>query len=230
MSRVDLHPGWVLHRRPWRESSLLIELLTPEYGRLALVARGARGARSPWRGLAEPFIPLQASWLRRGEMGTLTALEPIGDSTRLAGRSLWCGLYVNELVIRLTARDDPSPELFTLYGKVMLQLTDSERLGVALRRFELGLLDLLGIMPDLAHEANGGGAISPQGIYRLDPDLGALPATDRTGQVFEGKLLLGLAQGEIADQEVADRAKPITRLLIDRQLGGQPLHTRRLFH
>ncbi len=230
MSRVDLHPGWVLHRRPWRESSLLIELLTPEFGRLALVARGARGARSPWRGLAEPFIPLQASWSRRGEMGTLTALEPIGDSTRLAGRSLWCGLYANELVIRLTARDDPSPELFTLYGRLMLQLTDPDGLSVALRRFELGLLDLLGVMPDLSRDAGSGQAVAPERIYRFDPDLGAVPATDRAGQVFEGQMLLDLAQGKIVDAEMAARARPLTRLLIDRQLGGQALNTRRLFN
>ena len=229
MSRIDLQPAWVLHRRAWRESSLLVDVLTPVHGRLVLVARGARAARSPWRGLAEPFIPLQASWTRRGDMGTLTALEAIGDSTRLTGRALWCGLYVNELVMRLTARDDPSPELFTLYSRLMLALTEPERLSIGLRRFELGLLDLLGVMPDLTREAGGECMVSLQGRYHVDPELGPVPAGQGGADVFSGELLLALAEDKLEIGDVATQTRALTRLLIDRQLGGKPLQTRSLF-
>ncbi len=229
MSRVELQPCWVLHRRAWRESSLLVEVLTPSWGRLGLVARGARGARSPWRGLLEPFIPLQASWTRRGEMGTLSALEPIGDSVRLGGRALWCGLYVNELLMRLTGRDDPAPELFTLYGRLMLALTDPAGLAVALRRFELALLDLMGVMPDLAHEADGNRVVIAEGLYHVDPERGPRAVSRPGPDVFGGDLLLALAHDRIEDAEVAARSRALTRLLLDRQLGGKPLHARSLF-
>ncbi|TVQ39282.1 MAG: DNA repair protein RecO [Wenzhouxiangella sp.] len=229
MSRVELQPCWVLHRRAWRESSLLVEILTPVHGRLGVVARSARAARSPWRGLAEPFIPLQASWVRRGDMGTLTALEPVGDSVRLVGRALWCGLYVNELVLRLTARDDPSPELFTLYGHLMLAMTETGKLAVALRRFELALLDLLGVMPDLAREADSDRAVLAEGLYHVDPERGPVPAAGPGRHVFSGELLLALAHDRIDEGDLAARSRALTRLLLDRQLGGKPLHTRSLF-
>lgn len=228
MALSDLQAGWIVHRRPWRESSLLIEFLARDAGRVGLVARGARSARSAWRGLAEPFMPLQASWTRRGELGTLTGLEPAGRQRRLGGRALWCGLYANELLLRLLERDDPHPSLFDAYGELLAGLVAGELAqSLLLRRFELALLTEMGVAPDLGREADGR-AIESDGLYHLQPETG-LVAVDRRGPaVFSGAAVQALSAGWTDHRGLAREMREMMRLLIDHQLGGRELKSRRL--
>lgn len=229
MIRVEQQPGWVLHRRPWRESSLLIELFSRDYGRIGLVARGARGARSAWRGQAEPFAPLSVGWSRRGEMGTATGLEPAGRRHPLKGRALWCGLYANELLLNLLARDDPAPAVYSAYEQLLASLASSEPQASSLRRFELDLLEGLGVVPDLYHEASTEADIQPERLYHLVPETG-LVAVDRPGRnVFPGRSVLVLTGQQPSDPDSASQARAMTRLLLDHQLGGKALKTRELF-
>ncbi|QOC23479.1 DNA repair protein RecO [Wenzhouxiangella sp. AB-CW3] len=229
MSADQAQLGWVLHRRPWRESSLLIEFFGREQGRTGLVARAARSARSPWRGLAEPFALLSARWTRRGEMGTLTGLEPAGHRVMLSGRALWCGLYANELIMKLLARDDPSPEIFEAYALLIEQLGNDQPLASAVRTFELALLGALGVAPDFTHDANDGSPIDPSARYHLDPEAGFLPV-QRDGQaVYAGQTILALA-GQVEESAAgALDSRRLMRQLIDHQLAGRPLESRRLF-
>lgn len=229
MTRVEEQPGWVLHRRPWRESSLLVEYFSRDYGRVGLVARAARGARSTWRGSLEPFTPLLASWTRRGEMGTLTAIDSGGSSCRLEARALWCGLYANELLIRLLARDDPAAGAFDAYGKLLAELPGTDSLGMALRRFELGLLMDMGVVPDLGLETASSRPIEDGKRYHLDPESG-LTEVDRAGPgVVDGAVLQALITGDEVDGVQAGQLRGLMRRLIDHQLGGRPLQTRKLF-
>lgn len=229
MSRVEQQPGWVVHRRPWRESSLLVEFFAREYGRIGLVARGARSARSAWRGLAEPFVPLVASWSRRGEMGTLTSLESAGPRRVLTGRALWCGLYVNELLLRLLQRDDPHPDVFDACDIVLGGLADGdEPQSMLLRRFELALLQGMGVAPDFGFDAAAGEAIEADGLYHLQPEVGFVPV-DRPGPgVFGGTAIRSIAAGSTDDRETAREMRELMRLLIDHQLAGRELASRRL--
>jgi len=221
--------GWVLHRRPWRESSLLIEFFSHHQGRIGLVAKGARSARSAWRGLAEPFCPLTATWTRRGEMGTLTGLDPAGSRYLLTGRALWCGLYANELILKLLLRDDPSPELFGIYGELLSELATDSELGPAVRRFELGLLASLGVSPDFEHDAVNGQSVKADGLYHLDPESGFIP-TDRPGPtVYPGDAILALAGGMKDRLHGGRECRRLMRQLIDHQLAGRQLESRRLF-
>ncbi len=229
MSRVEQQSCWVLHRRPWRESSLLLELFSDEFGRIGLVARGARGARSAWRGLAEPFVPLTASWTGRGELGTLTGLEPTGQRVVLKGRALWCGLYANELLLKLLARDDAAPTLFTAYGQLLEGLGAGLSQAGLLRRFELAMLGALGVVPDLHHDAVTGQAVEAGRLYHVRPETGLVAAAAPGRDVFSGRAALVLT-GQIVDDPAASReARQLTRLLLDHQLGGKPLKTRELF-
>jgi DNA repair protein RecO (recombination protein O) len=107
--RISLQPAYILHSRPYRESSLLLEAMGREHGRIGLVARGARGARSRWKNMLQPFRPLLLSWTQRGELGTLTGADQVASPPALAGESLFCGLYANELMIRFLQRSDPHP-------------------------------------------------------------------------------------------------------------------------
>lgn len=229
MSRVENEPAWVLHRRPWRESSLLIELFSHDHGRLAVVAKGARGARSAWRGLGEPFNPLRAGWLKRGEMGTLTALEPDGEQRRLPGRALWCGLYANELLIRLIGRESPCPTLFVNYTVLLDELAAGQPQAACLRRFEMALLDELGVVPDLCHEVLSGDAVLPDGRYHLEPESGVLPVASSTQSSVSGAALLMLAGVMVPQPAQSAEMRAVARRLIDHQLDGQTLKTRELF-
>jgi DNA repair protein RecO (recombination protein O) len=227
--RVEQQPCWILHRRPWRESSLLLEVFSRDHGRAGLVAKGARGSRSAWRGLSEPFAPLVISWTRRGELGTTTGIESAGERRPLKGRALWCGLYVNELVTKLLGRDDPAPMLFGAYQRVLNELVKTPEPGIALRGFELALLGELGVAPDLRVEAASGDSVEPDGLYHLRPESG-LVAVDRPGSdVFEGRVALALAGDHPWNQTIARQARNLIRRLLDHQLDGRPLKTRDLF-
>lgn len=228
MTRVEGQTGWVVHRRSWRESSLLLEFFTREFGRIGLVAKGARSARSAWRGLAEPFTPLMASWSRRGEMGTLTALDNAGPRCMLTGRALWCGLYVNELLLRLLERDDPHPEVFDACGVVFEGLSaGDEPQSLLLRRFELALLEGMGVAPDFDRDV-AGQAIVAGGLYHLQPEAGFV-AVDRPGAgVFSGNAIRAVAAGTARTRETAREMRELMRLLIDHHLAGRQLASRRL--
>lgn len=201
-----------------------------ELGRVGLVARGARSARSPWRGLGEPFVPLEAEWTRRGEMGTLTRLEPAGPRPQLAGRSLWCGLYANELLICLVGRDEPLPEVFAAYEQLLSALAGDPDPAAGLRAFELALLRALGVAPDLACEAGSGVAIRPEGWYRLEPEAGFFAVAGPQGRhVYSGQAILALERGEAVEPSHRRSGRDITRCLLDHQLDGRVLNTREWF-
>lgn len=228
MSRYEATGCWILHRRPWRESSLLIELLTRDHGRIGLVARGLRSQVSPWRGLGEPFNPLRVAWTRRGEMGTLTDIESVGARVPLSGRALWCGLYANELILSLVGRDEPVPPLSDAYSDLLPRLACESGQAEALRRFELAILCTLGVAPDLEHETLSAEPISPDGYYRLEPETGFLAAAPGRG-VYSGRAILGLGGRMEPSAEERRQGRDILRMLIDHQLDGRVLKTRELF-
>lgn len=229
LARFEHLHGWVIHRRAWRESSLLVEFFSREQGRVGLVAKGARSARSAWRGQIEPYIPLSASWLRRGEVGTMTALESLEAGLALTGQALWCGFYANELVLRLLKRDDPHPEVFDAYSAALVGLAQGEKAqALVLRRFEMELLRGLGVAPDFRLDAQSGRPISPDKRYHLKPDAGFFPADDDSNQTFSGQTILALADGHTTSRTAAREMRALMRRLIDPHLGGRPLASRQL--
>ncbi|MDX1626480.1 MAG: DNA repair protein RecO [Wenzhouxiangellaceae bacterium] len=227
MSRVERQPALVLHRRAFRDSSLTLDLLTRDHGRVGAVARAARSARSPMRGLLEPFRLLEVSWTRRGEMATLISAEPCGSAPRLTGRALWCGLYVNELLLRLLPRDAPEPELFRIGLETLERLPERAAQGPALRRFEFALLNALGVAPELDRCAATGDAVIEGARYRFDPVVGPLPS--ESGNGIPGAALLALANGGTPGEAEARALRPMMRKWIEHQLDGRPLKTPSLF-
>ena len=210
----------------------MVELFSHEYGRVGLMARGARGTRSQWRGLCEPFLPLSVQWRRRGELGTLTALEPTQRPATLIGTAIWCGLYANELLLKLLERDEPVPALHRAYTEVMaaLAMRDTDHHGIALRRFEWALLQALGVAPELTHEAGQGLAIESDQYYVIDPEAG-LARSRSAGRGYSGEAILWLAAGAppTPSADLRRQARGMLAQLIDHQLAGRPLKTRELF-
>ena len=233
MSRAVLQTCWVLHSRPYRETSVLLDLLSEEEGRVRCVMRGVRGdgkrARQ-WRGVVQPFVPLQGSWAGRHDLGTVRQLEVDGIACALQGKALYCGLYVNELLVRLLYPGEPVTGLLPLYAALLEQLArvDADTLEPVLRRFELDLLELLGLCPDFSSDAVNGEPVQQYGQYRYLPESGFVEVMHGDPGV-SGAVLLAMARREFDDLNVRRSAKRLTRLLLGPLLGDKPLASRALF-
>jgi len=226
--RADHEPGYVLHTYPYKETSLIVEAFTRGFGRVALLARGARRPRSAMRGVLLSFHPLRLGWSASAELGTLIAAEWSGALQPLAGRALMCGFYLNELLLRLLPRDDPHEALFDCYGEALGALARGTARASVLRSFEKRLLAELGYAPLLEREAASGAPIEPGRRYVYEPDRGPMPTNQPTNGdlVISGQTLLDLAAGEYDRPETRDEARMLLRALIGQRLHGQTLHTR----
>jgi DNA repair protein RecO (recombination protein O) len=224
----ELEPGFVLHHRPFRDTSLIVDVFTRAHGRVGLVARSARGPRSRFRGVLQPFRPLLLSWRLRGELGTLVAVEAAGPvPPPAAGDRLLSMFYVNELVLRLTGRLDPHPELYDAYARVMEALGGVAALAPALRIFEVGLLESLGYGIDLAQDV-AGRPVLPETTYRYDPQAGLAPCPQDLAGAISGASLLALGRGEPATPRELSDALRLTRAALDVHLGERGLRSRDL--
>ena len=229
MAGEELVPAFVLHRRRYGDSSLLLELLTVTDGRISMVARGAASLRSRRRALLQPFIPLLVAWRGRGAVKTLTRAETDGRDGQLAGKALFSGFYVNELLMRLVPPFDPVPLLFQHYRHTLKALRQQdESLDKVLREFELRLLDELGYAPDLLHDDRGT-PIMEEGYYRYHHESGFEQIDVSTNGAFSGKTLLGLARGESLEGEYQHQARILMRTILAFYLGARPLKSRELF-
>ena len=232
--RVNLQPAYILHSRPYQDSSALLEVLTAEYGRLTLVARGAkRKARGGTSGsaLLQPFIPLLVSFSGRSELKTLTAKEAAGTLHELRGERLFSGMYVNELLVRLLHQHDPHPQLFAAYTQTLQSLAGEAAVDTALRHFELTLLDELGYSFDLALDADSGEPVQADRWYHYAPDLGLVArgdATDPSRPAYAGADLITMAGGQFGGA-VRVTAKRLLRQALADHLGNVPLRSRELF-
>jgi DNA repair protein RecO (recombination protein O) len=229
--RAEHEPGYVLHTYPYKETSLIVEAFTRRFGRVALLARGARRPRSAMRGILLSFQPLRLTWSASAELGTLIGAEWAGGPSvgqrALSGRGLMCGFYVNELVLRLLPRDDPHEALFDFYTRSLNELSAGAEQGPALRRFEKRLLAELGYAPLLERDAEAQ-PIDPERQYVYEPERGPVPANGSLSGdlVVSGQTLLDVAHDEYGRPATRDEARSLMRALIGQRLHGQVLHTR----
>lgn len=228
--RVALQPAFLLHQRPYRDTSKLIELLTRDYGRVALVARGARSPRSSLRSVLQPFQPLLVSWSARSDLGTLRSAEAERRQPQPPGRRLYSAWYLNELLLRLTERDDHGSELYGHYCLALGALCDAGADEArTLRLFEKRLLDALGYGLELRHDAADGTALSPTACYRYELEHGAVPVADAAGEmVFAGGSLLSLGAERLEDAASLRDARRLLAAALRVYLGPRPLQVRRV--
>lgn len=230
--RVDGQSAFVLHSRPYRETSALVDFLTPDYGRISLLVRGVRQAKSKQRMATQSFSPLTLSWTGRGDLKTLTHFESDGYWPLLTGRSLCCGMYLNELMYRLLSVRDPAPRLFAVYKLTLQSLPDAELEERVLRIFEHRLLDELGLAPSFKQELHSLQDINPKRYYSLHDFQGFYPLDENELNQTRGYLgehLIAIGNDDYDDPEVCRMAKRLMRQLIQQQLGGKPLASRALF-
>jgi DNA repair protein RecO (recombination protein O) len=225
--RADHEPGFVLHTYPYKETSLIVEAFTRRFGRVAMLARGARRPRSAMRGVLLSFHPLRLSWSASAELGNLINVEWAGAHRPLAGLGLMCGFYLNELVLRLLPRDDAHEALFDSYTGALSALSQSASQSSVLRSFEKRLLGELGYAPLLDHDA-ASHPIDPASLYVYEPDRGPVRVNGALPDalVVRGQTLLDVAMDEYSRADTRDEARILMRTLIGQRLHGQVLHTR----
>ncbi|WP_424683696.1 DNA repair protein RecO [Frateuria sp. YIM B11624] len=226
---LDQQPAYVLHARPYRETSLLLECLTRDHGRLGVVARGVRRERARvQRAQLEPFQPLALDLLLRGELATLRGAEPAGAPLRLTGDAGLAGLYLNELVVRLTGRQDPQPDLFDAYARTLPRLAAPDTLAWQLRRFERDLLAALGYALQLDNEADSGEPVAPEGWYRYQVEHGPVACAADALRAIRGADLLALANDRCPDRAGLAALRRLMREVIRFHLGGGELRAWRV--
>lgn len=240
--RVDHQPAFVLHSYAWRETSLIIEALTRDHGRVALVARGAKRPTSQFRGLLTPFSPLLLAWSGRNDIKTLVRAEWCGGLAPLRGEGLLAAFYVNELLVRLLARYDAHLLLFASYVQALQLLAGPATThAAALREFELDLLRECGYAPEFGHCVDGA-PIDAAALYRIEAQHGVRRVEPggqgRAGQgrveeqrddyCVRGTTILALAQRDFSSPQAVQESRTVLRHLIGYHLDGKPLNTRRI--
>ncbi len=230
--RVELHPAYILHHHPYRNSSRLLEVFSRDYGRFGMIARGVSSKRSRLQGRLQPFRPLLLSWHSRGELATMRTAEPDGAPPVLSGAALMSGFYLNELLLRLTGRHVPYPRLFRNYHRTLNRLGERRAGQDALRLFECHLLQELGYGMTLDHEVEHGRPIQPEAHYCYHIERGPVElATGEpaNGVQLAGSSLLALASGQFPDQQSRKDALRLMRTVLAFYLGSKPLRSRELF-
>jgi DNA repair protein RecO (recombination protein O) len=227
--RIQNEPAWLLHHRPFRDSSQILDILSLDQGRLAVVAKGSRGAKSKLRGILRPFLPLQLSWFIRSDLGTLTGAEMNGAPLSLSGDALLSGYYVNELILKLLHRHDPQPEIFAAYSRTIERLAGGKEVAAYLRQFEIELLRVLGYALNLDHDTETTEPLRPQQQYEYRVEQGLVPVSDRDGpMVFRGAEIDAIRNQQFADPAVLKNAGSLLRNVIAYHLDGKELKSRKV--
>jgi len=230
-TRVDFHSCFVLHHRPYSETSLILDVFSLLHGRISIMAKGAKTGKHRLASLLQPLRKLDLAWSIRTEMGTLTGAEADGPPYRLEGGRQLSAFYLNELLLRLLHGHEPHAELFHAYEDSLDGLAGGVEEERVLRLFEKHLLQSLGYGLVLDHEAGSGNPVAPEQGYYYHFDHG--PETSkldgRSAVRVSGRTLLALYNEDCWNREVAAEAKWLLRGSIDSHLGNKPLESRELY-
>jgi len=225
--RIERQAAYVLHSRPYRDTSALVDLFSLEYGKVSVVCRGVRRPNSKIRPVLQQFIPLHVNWQGRNDLKTLTAVESIGHNGLLSGQSLICALYANELLQKLLEIFDPHPKLFVYYQYLLSALAEGD-IEIPLRMFEYQLLKELGVLVSFEH-------LEVDSYYYFDPqelvfEKAASINEARQGNYFYGEHLSAIYRDDYSNVQTRRSAKRFMRMQIEVLLDGRPLNCRNLLH
>lgn len=225
--RFWLSDAYVLHRRNYRETSLLLDVFTRDHGNLGLIAKGALRGKGRF-GPLQAFLPLSLGWSGRGELPVLTAAEPRGAGYELSGKILYCGFYLNELLLKLLPARDSHPRIFESYENALSRLQNGDGMDETLRFFEVSLLEEIGYGLVLDCDSRTGSKICPEGSYLYRIEEGPV-ASSPGDPAIQGSTLLGLRDGHLPGTREIVEARRLMRRVINHHLNGRPLKSRELF-
>ena len=229
--RVDLQPAYILHARPYRDTSLLIDFLTPDFGRVTAVARGVRKNKTPKRQLLNPFSRLLICWQGKTDMKLLTSFESDNHFLTLTANHLYSGFYLNELLVRLLPEMDRHNGLYFAYEQCLDSLCQQCDIEPLLREFEFRLLAELGYGLDFGVDVRNHCEVNAQAYYECHVQEGFFLAGDDVPEQYllKGEWLLAIAAGDYSDPSTRLAAKHLSRRMLKPLLGSRPLNSRQLF-
>lgn len=229
--QIELQPAYILHTRPYRDTSMLVDFMTPQFGRITAVARGVRSRKTPKRNLLSPFTRLLVSFQGKSDLKLLTHFESEGAHFSLTAKHLFSGFYLNELLVRLLPELDAHSSTYELYEKSLQALAAQEDLEPILRHFELQLLAELGYGIDFSLDSQSAQLIATSSFYCLDTQSGFYLAQSNVpaNAQFAGQHICAIAERDFSSADVKQTAKRITRILLKPLLGNKPLMSRELF-
>jgi DNA repair protein RecO (recombination protein O) len=228
-TRVLGQPSFVLHSYPYKETSLIVDMFTRDHGRIGVVAKGAKRPLSKLRGVLQTFQPLSITFSGKSELRTLIDADWVGGMLPVEKTALLCGFYLNELLVKLLARDDPHPKLFDHYVATLNELAHNEPVQIVLRKFERALLKETGVAADLTRDTGTRAPVEAGGMYVVDPERGARRAQAAdTWPVVSGKTLIDMENEDYGDPQTQAQSKQLMRFLLAYHLGGAPLNTRQI--
>jgi len=235
---IELQPAFLLHSRPFRDTSLLLDFLTPDFGRISAISRGARSARSKNKSLLQPFTPIQISLSGKSELKTLRTVELRQGAIPLKGDRLFSAMYLNEIIVRLFQSHEADPAFFKAYEEALFNLNSQEATEIVLRGFELSLLDTLGYGVDFSSEAHSHDPIDPDSWYYFQEESGFIKVQESSGvqleastasDIYSGVALLNIDTRDFSEDLTRKTAKQVIRSILANHLGSNPLRSRALF-
>ena len=226
--RVQQQPGYILHRRPFRDTSQILDIVTRDHGKIAVVARGSRGSKSRLAGILRPFLPLRVSWVAKSDLGTLTGAEAAGPPAGMIGDAMFSAYYVNELLLHFLHRYDPQSEIYALYEEVIKALLITDNVAAALRSFELEFLSLLGYAVNLDHEFGSRDPLLDDQDYEYRMEQGPVSIGRSGALVFKGAVYKDIAEQRFDKPDVLRAANRLLREIIAFHLGGKELKSRKV--
>jgi len=229
--KVYNHPAYVLHIRPYKNTSVLVDLLTKDFGRFTLIAKGIKQAKSQLKSALQLFQCLSISWHRKSELGILIAAEHKNDINQFSGKSLYLGLYANELINRIVPINDNLPEVYECYSEFLFKLQHPYQEFQVLREFEMQLLKVLGYEISLRTEVNNNRQILPEKTYQFIPEHGFTQIENDSSKkiCFKGEHILAFASGDYTNPAVLKTAKYITQSSLQVLIGDSRLESRELY-
>ncbi|MFT5879293.1 MAG: DNA repair protein RecO (recombination protein O) [Moritella sp.] len=227
---MDLQNAFVLHSRPFKESSLLIDIFTVNDGRISLVARAGRGRKNSQSAILQPFTLLNIAFVGRSGLKSMRQVEAVSNTLPLTGRRLFASFYLNELLYRLLANELPYPALFSRYQDALLALAKQAPMEPLLREFELDLMQCLGNIGSLSYCADTMLPVHPERMYKYVTNVGVVSSIYKVAvdNSFWGKDLLAFEQRQFDDENLL-AAKRFCRQILLPYLGNKPLKSRELF-
>ena len=237
MSVVHTQIAYILHKRAYRETSSILELITKDYGRVSLMSRGSRGAKSRIAGNLLLFTPLVVSWQGRGNLPYLKSIERADiKAPVLKQKALLSAMYINELLMYLLHKDDVQETIFEQYHHCLYALENTENLEITLRQFEIKLLELLGFGLNLHAEADSGESIMADAVYQYFLEHGPVVCRNQNDvsvpQISGGCLLAVIDESfdmVAKNPHYLAELKRLTRFVINHHLGHKKLKSRELF-
>ena len=227
--KVSGQASYVLHTRPYKETSLLVDVFTETYGRLTVLCKGARRLKTGLYSYLRPFEPLLISWAGKGSLPILTGAEYRNGLLNLCGNQRTCAFYFNELIVYLLHKNDPHAELFKIYHDSLELISNSTNHEQVLRQFELCLLREIGYGVVLDHDARNQSPIRPESRYVYTPNIGMIEAQSGVAFSVSGQTLLDLNNNIIESEQTLSESRQLMRGIIGLYLGNNILHSRKLF-